>query len=43
MAIEVTPEKVTGEWVFLDSVTTRTLATKPSHKMQVERGRRTFA
>lgn len=43
MAIEVTPEKVTGEWVFLDSVATRTLATKPSHKMHVEYGRRTFA
>lgn len=43
MAIEVTPEKVTGEWVFVESVTTRTLATKPSHKMQVDRGRRTFA
>lgn len=43
MAIEVTPERVTGEWVFLESVATRTLATKPSHKMQVEYGRRAFA
>ncbi|MES2056522.1 MAG: alkaline phosphatase D family protein [Pseudomonadota bacterium] len=43
MAIELTPEKVTGEWVMMEGVKTRSLATRPSRKMQVERGRRIFS
>jgi alkaline phosphatase D len=43
MAIELTPDKVTGEWVFMDGIAARSLATRPGHKMQVERGRRVFA
>ncbi|MDK2760100.1 MAG: alkaline phosphatase D family protein [Sphingopyxis sp.] len=43
MAIELTPDRVTGEWVFLNTVMTRSLATKESQRMHVERGRRLFA
>jgi len=43
MAVEVTPEKVTSEWVLLDTIATRSLATKPSQKMHVERGRKAIA
>ncbi|HEY0597166.1 alkaline phosphatase D family protein [Sphingopyxis sp.] len=43
MAIELTPDRVTGEWVFVDSVATRSLATKASQKMHVERGIKMFA
>ena len=43
MAIQITPEQVTGEWVFMDTITTRSLATRAGKTMTVERGRRTFA
>ena len=42
MALDLTPERVTGEWVFLDTIAGRSTATVPSRKMQVERGRRVF-
>lgn len=43
MTIQLTPEKVTGEWVFMDTITARSLATRPGKTMAVERGRRTFS
>lgn len=43
MAIELTPERVTGEWVMMEDIRTRSTATKPGHRMQVERGRRVFS
>lgn len=43
MAVELTPEQVTGEWVMMADIRTRSLATKPSHRMRVERGRRVFS
>ncbi|MFZ5746712.1 MAG: alkaline phosphatase D family protein [Pseudomonadota bacterium] len=42
MAIQITPEQVTGEWVFMDTITTHSLATRPGKSMTVQRGRRTF-
>lgn len=43
MAIQLTPEKVTGEWVFMETITARSVVTRPSKTMTVERGRRTFS
>ena len=40
MVISLTPAAATNEWVFMDTVKTRTLATKPSHKMKVRPGRK---
>jgi alkaline phosphatase D len=43
MMIEVTPQRVTGEWLFLRTIKTRDTALSGSHRMHVERGRRVFA
>lgn len=43
MAIALTPERVTGEWVMLEGIRTRSTATRASHLMAVERGRRVFS
>ena len=40
MVTSLTPQAATNEWVFMESVKTRTLATKPSHKMKVRPGRK---
>lgn len=40
MAIELTPERVTGEWVFVDGVAARSLRTRPSRTMSVMHERR---
>ena len=40
MVTSLTPQAATNEWVFMDTVKTRTLATKPSHKMKVRPGRK---
>ncbi|MET4898394.1 alkaline phosphatase D family protein [Sphingomonadaceae bacterium jetA1] len=39
MAIQLTPDRVTGEWVFMDTILTHSLATRPGRTMTVERGR----
>ena len=43
MMIEITPQHVTGEWLFMQTIKTRNSAVADRHRMQVERGRRSFA
>ncbi|HEY0623219.1 alkaline phosphatase D family protein [Sphingomonas sp.] len=43
LMVEVTPQRVTGEWLFLDTIRERSLKLAGTHRMQVERGRRVFA
>ena len=43
MMLEISPERVTGEWLFLRTIKARTTELAGSHRMSVERGRRTFA
>jgi alkaline phosphatase D len=43
MMIEITPKRVTGEWLFMRTIKARDTALAGSHRMQVERGRRAFA
>lgn len=43
MAIELTPDRVTGEWVFMDRIDSRSLAVSGRHRMSVRRGARAFA
>ncbi|PXA90825.1 alkaline phosphatase [Caulobacter sp. D4A] len=40
MMIEVTPRRVTGEWLFMKTIKTRQVEVAGSHRMSVERGRR---
>ncbi len=42
VAVEITPEKVNGEWVFMKTVAESSLATTNSTRMTTTRGRRTF-
>ncbi|WP_423603872.1 alkaline phosphatase D family protein [Sphingomonas sp. MS122] len=43
LMVEVTPQRVTGEWLFLDTIRERSLKLAGMHRMQVQRGRRAFA
>ncbi len=43
MMLEVTPERVTGEWLFLQTIKARDTAMAGTHRMHVQRGRRVFA
>lgn len=43
MAIEITPARVTGEWVFMAGVAQRSTALAGTHRMRAERGRRVFS
>jgi alkaline phosphatase D len=43
MMIDVTPRRVTGEWLFLRTVRERDLTIAGTHRMSVERGRRAFS
>jgi alkaline phosphatase D len=40
MVLSLTPVSATNEWVFMDSVKTKSLSTKTSHKMKVRPGRK---
>ena len=42
MMIEITPKRVTGEWLFLQTIKARSIALAGSHRMSVDRGRRVF-
>ncbi|EGD60761.1 alkaline phosphatase, putative [Novosphingobium nitrogenifigens DSM 19370] len=42
MMIDITAQRVMGEWLFMDTVATRSLALSGLHRMTVERGRRAF-
>ncbi len=43
MMMEITPDRVTGDWLFLDTIKQRSTAIADTHRMHVERGRRVFA
>lgn len=43
MMIDVRPEKVTGEWVFMQDIKQRGTAVAGTHRMVVKRGERRFA
>jgi alkaline phosphatase D len=43
MAVQLMPDKVTGEWVFMDTILTRSLATRPGKTMTVQRGHKAFS
>ncbi len=38
MKITLTPQVASNEWVFMDTVASKSLGTKPSHKMSVRKG-----
>ncbi len=40
MMLTLTPQAATNEWVFMETIKTKSLATKPSHKMKVRPGRK---
>ena len=42
MMIDLTPRRVTGEWLFMRTIKARDTAVADSHRMSVERGRRAF-
>lgn len=39
MSLALTPEAATNEWIFMDTIRTRTTATQASHRMRVTPGR----
>jgi len=41
--IDITPQRVTGEWSFMQTIKARSTALAGSHRMHVQRGRRAFA
>lgn len=43
MMLDVTPQRVTGEWLFLQTIKARSTNIAGSHRMHVERGRKVFA
>jgi len=43
MMIDVTPQRVTGEWLFLRTIKSRNLAVASTHRISAERGRRRFS
>ncbi len=43
MMIDITPQRITGEWLFMKTIRTRSTALAGTHRMSAERGRRKFA
>jgi alkaline phosphatase D len=43
MMIDITPQRVTGEWRFMQTIKTRNTELAGSHRLHVERGRRVLA
>jgi alkaline phosphatase D len=43
MMIGITPDRVTGEWLFMQTIQSRTTRLAGTHRMHVEHGRRAFA
>ncbi|WP_313400626.1 alkaline phosphatase D family protein [Stenotrophomonas sp.] len=41
--LDITPQRINGEWIFVRDIKVRGTATDDTHRMQVERGRRAFA
>lgn len=42
MMIDITPERVDGEWIFMETIKARSAAVAGVHRMAVEKGRRRF-
>jgi alkaline phosphatase D len=42
MMIDIAPQRVTGQWLFMQTVKSRSTALAGSHRMSVEHGRRRF-
>lgn len=42
MMIDITPQRVTGEWVFMRTIKARSLELSGTHRLSVEKGRRRF-
>lgn len=40
--LDITPQQITGEWVFMQGIKTRSTAIAGTHRMTVQRGRRSF-
>ena len=43
MMIDITPQRVTGEWLFMRTIQSSSIEFAGSHQMHVDRGRRAFA
>lgn len=43
MIVEVTPQRVTAEWLFLRTIKARATEIAGAHQIQVEKGRRVFS
>lgn len=43
MMIDITPQRVAGEWLFMRTTKSRSTALASAHRMSVERGRRKFS
>jgi alkaline phosphatase D len=43
MMIDITPQRVTGEWLFLRTIKARTTEIAGTHRMHVQRGRKAFS
>ena len=43
MMIDITPQRVTGEWLFMRTIKSRSTALAGTHRLSVERGRRKFS
>jgi len=43
MMIDITPQRVTGEWLFMRTIQSSSIELAGSHQMHVDRGRRAFA
>ena len=43
MMIDITPQRVTGEWLFMRTTKTRSTTVSGTHRMSAERGRRKFS
>ncbi|HJV42590.1 alkaline phosphatase D family protein [Caulobacter sp.] len=43
MMVQITPQRVTGEWLFLRTIKAPTTELAGTHRMQVDRGRRRFS
>ena len=41
MTIDITPRRVTGEWLFLRTIKSRDTTVSGTHRLSAERGRRT--
>jgi alkaline phosphatase D len=43
MMIDITPQRVTGEWLFMRTIKSRSTAVAGAHRMSAERGQRKFS